>query len=88
MGKKRHENKKKSIGFVSDKRRINVSLSRAKNICVVVGDLKRLRTSRVWRGIIDQAAERGKVFNIENRKLYFKDWLKNWDDYVLKSFEK
>jgi senataxin len=42
-------NKKKTIGFVSDMRRINVSLSRAKDYCIIVGDLKRLCINKIWK---------------------------------------
>ncbi len=48
-GEKMNMNKKKTIGFVSDMRRINVSLSRAKDHCIIVGDLKRLSISKVWK---------------------------------------
>jgi len=50
MGKLLKENRKKTIGFVSDMRRINVSLSRAKDICIIVGDMKRLSSlSKKWK---------------------------------------
>jgi senataxin len=43
------KNRKKTIGFVSDMRRINVSLSRAKSTCIIVGDLKRLCLNKTWK---------------------------------------
>lgn len=50
--KKIVENKRKTIGFVSDLRRINVSLSRAKNLCVIFGDVKKLCINSTWKNII------------------------------------
>ena len=38
-GKEKKINHKKTIGFVSDGRRLNVALSRAKEFCIVIGDL-------------------------------------------------
>ena len=54
-GEKMSINKKRTIGFVSDMRRINVSLSRAKDFCIIVGDLKRLSINKVWKQIIFEA---------------------------------
>ena len=54
-GEKMSLNKKRTIGFVSDMRRINVSLSRAKDFCIIVGDLKRLSINKVWKQIIFEA---------------------------------
>ena len=44
-----NKNRKKTIGFVSDMRRINVSLSRDKSNCIIVGDLKRLCLNKIWK---------------------------------------
>jgi len=60
--KKVEENKRKTIGFVSDLRRINVSLSRAKNLCIIFGDIKRLSINNTWRNIIEQAIELKQVY--------------------------
>ena len=38
-----------SVEFISDWRRVNVQLTRAKKMCVVVGNLKTLCSSRLWR---------------------------------------
>lgn len=53
ISKKMNFNRKRTIGFVSDMRRINVSLSRAKNACIIVGDLKRLCLNNKWKNIIE-----------------------------------
>jgi superfamily I DNA and/or RNA helicase len=60
--KKIEENKRKTIGFVGDLRRINVSLSRAKSLCVVFGDIKRLSINNIWKNIIQQAIAEKQVF--------------------------
>ena len=39
-------------------RRINVSLSRAKNACIIVGDLKRLSLNKKWKNIIEDAMDK------------------------------
>lgn len=64
------ENKRKTIGFVSDLRRINVSLSRAKSLCIIVGDIKRLSISPTWQIIIKDSIKRGQVFNYSSKKNY------------------
>lgn len=44
-------------------RRINVSLSRAKNVCIIVGDLKRLSSlSKKWKEIVTDAMEKDQVY--------------------------
>lgn len=60
--KKLEENRRKTIGFVSDFRRINVSLSRAKNLCIIFGDVKRLSINSTWRNIIKDAVANNQVF--------------------------
>ena len=51
-GKDNKPNPRRTIGFVADGRRLNVALSRAKEVCIVVGDLNRLQTNKTWKGII------------------------------------
>jgi superfamily I DNA and/or RNA helicase len=38
-GSDKAPNKRRTIGFVGDGRRLNVALSRAREVCIVVGDL-------------------------------------------------
>ena len=59
-------NKRKTIGFVGDMRRINVSLSRAKDYCIIVGDLKILCLNKVWKEIIFDAMENEQVYKVNN----------------------
>jgi senataxin len=57
-----NRNRKRTIGFVSDMRRINVSLSRAKDYCIIVGDLKRLCLNKIWKEIIFEAMDSDQVY--------------------------
>lgn len=63
-GKEGKDNRKHTIGFVGDGRRLNVALSRAKDICVIVGDLNRLQLSKVWKGIILEGRKKGQAFKV------------------------
>ena len=47
------------VGFLSDQRRLNVAITRAKRGLVVVGDPKTLRYDPTWRSWLDWAEERG-----------------------------
>jgi len=63
-GNEKRENKKRTIGFVGDGRRLNVALSRARKVCVVVGDLERLQLNKIWKNIIQDAQQRGTAFKV------------------------
>ncbi len=52
IGNDKKPNPKRTIGFVGDGRRLNVALSRAKEACIIVGDLERLQLNRIWKSII------------------------------------
>lgn len=66
FGEKRIRNKRRTIGFVSDMRRINVSLSRAKENCIIVGDLKRLAINKIWKDIITEAIMNEQVYEVKD----------------------
>lgn len=85
--KKHEENKKKTIGFVSDLRRINVSLSRAKNLCVIFGDIKRLSINPTWRNIIEDALNRGQVFDFDHKKNFFQAFKEDPRKYQIKCLD-
>lgn len=81
-GEKAHKNHKKTIGFLKDKRRVNVGLSRAKKCCIVVGDATRLGEFEVWSEIVQMALERKQLFNYVREKGYFEGFRANKLKYL------
>ncbi len=49
------------IGFVSDVRRMNVAITRARQVLWIVGDLEVLKQNEAWRALIEDATERKRV---------------------------
>jgi regulator of nonsense transcripts 1 len=47
------------VGFLSDRRRLNVAITRAKRGLIVLGDPQTLRFDPTWRSWLDWADERG-----------------------------
>lgn len=47
------------VGFLSDRRRLNVAITRAKRGLIVLGDPQTLRYDSTWRSWLDWAEERG-----------------------------
>ena len=45
-------NKAGQIGFLSDTRRLNVAITRAKHYLFMIGSTKTLNTNKVWRNLI------------------------------------
>lgn len=57
-----------TLGFLSDERRLNVALTRAKSLLVVIGHGKTLRKSPAWAGLIDHAWNAGAYRHISASK--------------------
>ncbi|GLT41949.1 hypothetical protein SLA2020_159750 [Shorea laevis] len=57
-------NKKSGIGFVSDFRRMNVGITRAKSSVLVLGSASTLRRDEHWKNLIESAEERGCFFKV------------------------
>ena len=55
----------KNIGFLSDIRRMNVALTRAKYACYVVGNEKTLVSSKPWRAFLDHVWDTKCLIHIE-----------------------
>lgn len=81
-GDKGNKNHRKTIGFLKDKRRVNVGLSRAKKCCIVVGDAVRLSEFEVWSDIVDMALERKQIYNYSKEKGYFEKFKENKEKYL------
>ncbi|CAI0375634.1 unnamed protein product [Linum tenue] len=54
----------KGIGFVSDARRMNVGITRAKSTVLVVGSASTLRRDEHWRNLIESAEKRNVLFKV------------------------
>ena len=60
--------KAKTIGFLRDERRMNVSLSRARLCMIIIGDLKRLMFSPnngEWKKLIKYILKKKRCFNFD-----------------------
>jgi superfamily I DNA and/or RNA helicase len=42
-----------SLGFLTDERRLNVAITRARNFLFIVGNTRTLRISKIWEELID-----------------------------------
>ncbi|CAF0859659.1 unnamed protein product [Adineta steineri] len=66
--------KRPTIGFVADRRRLNVALTRAKYGMYIIGHLNSLSINRDWHALIQDAEERGCILNYSPRGSF--NWLK------------
>lgn len=57
-------NKDRGIGFVSDFRRMNVGITRAKSSVLVVGSAAALRTDEHWKNLLESAEKRNRFFKV------------------------
>ncbi|KAG8647199.1 probable helicase MAGATAMA 3 isoform X2 [Manihot esculenta] len=57
-------NKERSIGFVSDARRMNVGITRAKSTVLVVGSASTLRSDEHWNNLVGSAEKRDLLFKV------------------------
>ncbi len=63
----RANNSKGSIGFVGNRQRLNVSLTRARNGLFIICNKKSLKINEDWDACIRDAEERNVVVNVENK---------------------
>ena len=67
---------------------MNVSLSRARVCLIVVGNAKRLKISRVWRGLIEFAMNNRSCYRVKNiEETFFNDMEADSEKILIKSFE-
>ena len=59
-------NAKNEIGFLSDTRRMNVAITRAKKMLCLIGDENTIKTNEFIKHIIDKMKETGKVMTPED----------------------
>ncbi|AQK62887.1 putative helicase MAGATAMA 3 [Zea mays] len=57
-------NKEQKIGFVSDFRRMNVAITRAKSAVLVVGSASTLKQDKHWNNLVESAKERNCLFKV------------------------
>lgn len=69
-----------SLGFLSDERRMNVGLSRAKYALFVVGNAKKLQMGEKWRLLLRYTEEIKSLFNVNPNSIDFFD---KPDQYML-----
>uniref|UniRef100_A0A0A9D536 DNA2/NAM7 helicase-like C-terminal domain-containing protein n=1 Tax=Arundo donax TaxID=35708 RepID=A0A0A9D536_ARUDO len=55
-------NKEQKIGFVSDFRRMNVAITRARSAVLVVGSASTLKQDKHWNNLVESAKERNRYF--------------------------
>ncbi|XP_028664897.1 probable helicase senataxin [Erpetoichthys calabaricus] len=70
----RASSSKGSIGFVGNKQRLNVTLTRAKQSLFILGHLKTLMDHRDWGALIQDAYKRGNIIKTQDKD-YKKDAL-------------
>jgi len=76
----------KTIGFLSDERRINVGLTRAKNCLIIIGDCKVLMKDKNWDKLIRYAFKKGTFYKVcGNIKNYFENFDKNYFKYMARN---
>jgi len=58
---------------LNDRRRMNVSFSRARLAVIAVGDLKQLKYSKLWKGLAEYSIKNDSCFNMEKPFAKFVD---------------
>ncbi|KAM6984647.1 putative helicase senataxin [Aplochiton taeniatus] len=55
------------IGFLGDRERLNVTITRAKSSLFILGHLKTLSVDKDWKALIDDASKRGTIIKTEEK---------------------
>jgi senataxin len=78
----------KTIGFLSEERRMNVGLSRAKSCLVVVGDSRKLINDNNWDKLVRYAFRNATFYKIKGSiKDYFSKFDDDYQKYLVKDEE-
>ena len=85
---KNENNEKMSIGFLKDKRRLNVSITRAKYGLIVVGNLNTLKKDNLWKLYIEFLEENYCVFDYDFKNDKIVDYDKNKEINYLRNKKK
>ncbi|KAI8927981.1 AAA domain-containing protein [Entophlyctis helioformis] len=62
--------KDRGVGFISDVRRMNVALTRARHSLIILGNVASLGTNLVWRELINNAKDRNMCLKITSGDLH------------------
>jgi senataxin len=82
-------NKSKSIGFLKDARRMNVSLSRCRQSLIVVCDINKLKHNKLWKSLVEYSFSLGTCYKVDPRKPaaeWFQEFDANPIGYKLKEY--
>ncbi|XVF45709.1 hypothetical protein PTKIN_Ptkin02bG0228300 [Pterospermum kingtungense] len=81
-------NKDRGIGFVSDFRRMNVGITRAKSSVLVVGSASTLKTDEHWGSLVESAEKRECFFKVDKPySSFFNDNYLESMDAIIKDAE-
>ncbi|EGF80951.1 hypothetical protein BATDEDRAFT_24512 [Batrachochytrium dendrobatidis JAM81] len=59
----------RSVGFISDTRRMNVALTRAKHSLIIIGNSHSLKTDPVWKNLVNNAKQRSLTLKISSKDI-------------------
>ena len=79
------KNIKGNLGFLTDLRRLNVALTRAKYCCIIVGHSQTLRADKTWQQLIWDAHNRGFLYSVNTPKN--KEYLHRDPDKFISTFD-
>ncbi|CAL4170545.1 unnamed protein product, partial [Meganyctiphanes norvegica] len=54
-----------SIGFLSQRQRLNVALTRARRCCYIIANLSSLKGNKDWQSLISDAKQRGRIIPLD-----------------------
>ncbi|XP_013606038.1 probable helicase MAGATAMA 3 isoform X1 [Brassica napus] len=64
-------NDKGGIGFLSNSRRMNVGITRAKSSVLVVGSAATLKSDPLWKNLVESAEKRNRLFKVSKPMIDF-----------------